>query len=180
MTQNTNTLGNPPQLATLCYVRSNGKTLMMCRDSRSEDVHYGKWNGLGGKFNPGETPEACAVREVYEESGLRIYNPRMAGVLTFPDFSHGKDWYVFVFTATIFEGKLVGSSLGDSQEQGRFQEHGSCAEGSLSWVPDEEVLKLSLWDGDKVFLPLIYQEKFFSGMFLYKQGSLHDHHITIY
>ena len=60
------------KLATLCYVRKSNQTLMIHRVKRSEDMHKGKWNGLGGKFEPGETPEECAIREILEESGLRV------------------------------------------------------------------------------------------------------------
>jgi 8-oxo-dGTP diphosphatase len=151
------------QLATLCYVRKAGKTLFLHRNKRSDDVHYGKWNGLGGKFNPGESPEDCVKREIREESGLEIFMPKLSGILTFPDFSHGKDWYVFVFTADTFSGTLTEST-----------------EGTLSWVPDEEVLKLSLWEGDQVFLPLLYQGRFFSGRFRYQDGVLKEHEIVTY
>ncbi len=163
MTQSTQSSQGTSQLATLCYVRNNGKTLFLHRNTSTRDVHYGKWNGLGGKFNPGESPEACVKREVLEESGLEIYAPKLCGILTFPDFSHGKDWYVFVFTADTFIGSLIESR-----------------EGSLSWTPDEEVLTLPLWDGDKHFLPLVYEGKFFSGTFKYKDGTLQDHTLTIY
>ena len=65
------------KLATLCYVRRNGETLMIHRIKRMNDIHQGKWNGLGGKFNPGETPEECVLREIYEESGLIASNPQL-------------------------------------------------------------------------------------------------------
>ena len=68
------------KLATLCYVRRGGKTFMMHRIKKQHDMHAGKWNGLGGKLEPGETPEECAVREVHEESGLRIWRPFCLGV----------------------------------------------------------------------------------------------------
>jgi ADP-ribose pyrophosphatase YjhB (NUDIX family) len=92
-------------LATLCYVQTGGKTLMMHRNKRPDDVHLGKYNGLGGKFEPGESPEECVVREVFEESNLRI-KPRLRGVMTFPQFAKGHDWYCFLYTASEFEGDL--------------------------------------------------------------------------
>jgi 8-oxo-dGTP diphosphatase len=157
-------MASTSQLATLCYLRSEGRTLFMHRNSGPEDVHFGKWNGLGGKFMPGETPEDCVKREVLEESGLNIYSPAMAGILTFPDFSHDKDWYVFVFTADTFDGALADSGN----------------EGSLEWIPDEEVFQLSLWEGDRVFLPLVFEGRFFSGMFRYSDGTLQHHELVIY
>src|SRR4051812_26466690 len=102
------------KLATLCYVKANGCTLMMHRIKKQDDMHAGKWNGLGGKLLPGETPEQCAIREIAEESGLKITNPRLRGILTFPAFrgaavqqSAGEDWYTFIFVVYEFTGALI-------------------------------------------------------------------------
>lgn len=151
------------KLATLCYVRKNGRTLMLHRVKKKDDVHEGKWNGLGGKFEPGESPEDCVIREVREEAGLRIRRPLLKGVLTFPDFARGDDWYVFVFTAAEFSGRLIDS-----------------AEGRLEWVPDRELLKLNLWEGDKVFLPLLRRRGHFSGKFQYRDGRLEKYGVEKY
>src|SRR5437016_5080550 len=94
-------------VATLCYLKSNGKTLMMHRNKKPGDVHKGKWNGLGGKLDAGESPDDCVVREIREESGLSIRDPRLRGVITFPLFKPGEDWLVFVYTASRFDGDLV-------------------------------------------------------------------------
>ena len=101
------------KLATLCYLRRNGRTLMLHRVKKQDDIHEGKWNGLGGKFEPGESPEECVVREVREEAGLKIKNPRLKGVLTFPGFAKGEDWYVFVFTAPEFTGRMRDCAEGE-------------------------------------------------------------------
>jgi len=87
------------KLATLCYIKDNStnKTLMLYRNKKENDYHEGKWNGLGGKFELGETPEECAIRELKEESGLTVENPKLKGLLTFPNFDGVDDWYVFVF-----------------------------------------------------------------------------------
>ena len=98
------------KLATLCYVRRDRQTLMIHRIKKANDMHLGKWNGLGGKLNPGESPEECAVREIFEESGLRVRNPQLKGVLTFPAFANDEDWYAFVFVVDNFEGELIDSS----------------------------------------------------------------------
>jgi len=148
------------KLATLCYLKKNGETLMLYRNKKKSDIHKGKWNGLGGKFNPGETPEECVIREVYEESGLHIKNPRLCGFLTFPQFSAGEDWYVFVFTATDFSGNLSLSS-----------------EGELSWIADNELLNLNLWTGDQYFLPLLDSGTYFSGKFIYRDGELIEYNL---
>jgi 8-oxo-dGTP diphosphatase len=151
------------QLATLCYLRRDGKTLMMHRIKKKNDIHKNKWNGLGGKFAPGETPEECVIREIKEECGLSISNPKLQGFLTFPSFSAGEDWYVFVFVAREFEGTLIDS-----------------IEGHLQWIKDEDLVQLNLWEGDKYFLPLLEQGNFFSAIFYYENGTLLRHHLTVY
>src|SRR5262245_10275629 len=78
-------------LATLCYVKRDGYILMVYRNKKATDIHEGKWNGLGGKFEAGETPEECVIREVYEESGLSIQSPKLCGLIMFPNFM-GNDW----------------------------------------------------------------------------------------
>lgn len=151
------------QLATLCYLMDGERTLMLHRIKKKNDVHEGKWNGLGGKFEPGETPEECAIREIKEESGLLMKNPRMHGLITFPMFDGKKDWYVFLFTASNFEGELI-----DSQE------------GKLGWIPNEKLLNLNLWEGDRIFIPWLFQEKFFSAKFIYENGIYISHSVDFY
>ena len=101
------------KFATLCYIRRAGQTLMLHRNKKPNDMHEGKWNGLGGEFEPGESPEECITREVREEAGLDIRNPQLHGLLMFPDFK-GDDWYVFAFTASEFEGELIDSPRGQA------------------------------------------------------------------
>lgn len=136
---------------------------MIHRIKKQNDMHAGKWNGLGGKLEPGETPEECVIREVVEESGLRIKHPVLHGVLTFPAFSQDEDWYAFVFTADEFEGELIDSS-----------------EGELRWIPDRELFQLNLWAGDLIFLPWVHENRFFSGKFIYQDGKLVDHSVVFY
>jgi 8-oxo-dGTP diphosphatase len=151
------------KLATLCYIRHQGKTLMVHRIKKENDIHIGKWNGLGGKLEPGETPEECAVREVFEESGLVVRQLCLKGLLTFPGFSNDEDWYAFVFVINEFEGQLVESP-----------------EGVLHWVNDEDILNLNLWEGDRFFLPWLDKPGFFSGKFTYLDNRLVSHHIVSY
>ena len=151
------------KLATLCYVKHDGKTLMMHRVKKVQDMHEGKWNGLGGKFEPGETPDECVIREIREESGLTIHNPRLRGFLTFPAFAKEEDWYVFVYTAENFTGSLIDS-----------------AEGRLEWIADSELSKLNLWEGDQHFLKWIEENRFFSAKFAYRDGALHEHHVVFH
>lgn len=126
-------------------------------------MHHGKWNGLGGKLEPGETPEECAIREIQEESGLIATQLILKGVLTFPNFSNDEDWYAFVFLVAGFEGSLIDSH-----------------EGILRWVENDKLLELNLWEGDRIFLPFLDQPGFFSGKFIYKDGNLLEHKMINY
>lgn len=150
-------------LTTLCYIKNNGKTLMLHRVKKQNDVHEGKWNGLGGKMEQGETPEECVIREILEESGLSVKKPRLCGILTFPLFSNNEDEYTFLFTATDFNGDLIDSS-----------------EGILQWIPDLEVLELNLWEGDRLFLKWLEDGRFFSGKLIYCDGKLVDYQVVFY
>lgn len=151
------------KLATLCYLRKNGKTLMIHRTKKYNDIHLGKWNGLGGKLEPGESPEDCARREVEEESGLLVKKMWLKGILSFPVFADNEDWYAFVFVIPEFEGQLM-----ESQE------------GRLQWIDDRDLLSLNLWEGDRIFLPWLDQPAFFSGKFVYKNGRLLEHSVNFY
>jgi 8-oxo-dGTP diphosphatase len=139
--------------ATLCYVEKSGKTLMLHRVKKKNDIHEGKWNGLGGKMEPGETPEECVVREVKEESGLRIEGPELKGILTFPRFDGRNDWLVFLYRAVRFSGRLTDSS-----------------EGRLEWIPTARLTELPLWEGDRLFLGWMHGGRFFSAKFVYERG----------
>jgi len=150
-------------LATLCYVKRDGQTLMVYRNKKPNDMHEGKWNGLGGKFEAGETPEECVRREVQEETGLVIQNPYLHGLLMFPKFK-GDDWYVFVFTATEFDGELLESS----------------PEGRLEWIDDEQLMSLDLWRSDHIFMPWIRESKFFSAKFIYEGDTMRDYEVIFH
>ena len=149
-------------LATLCYVRHDGKTLMVYRNKKPNDIHGGKWNGLGGKFEPGETPEECVIREIREESGLSIHSPKLCGLLMFPRFMEN-DWYVFVFTANEFTGELTESP-----------------EGRLEWIPDEKMHGLNLWESDHIFMPWMEEGKFFSAKFEYEGKVMKSYDVTFH
>jgi 8-oxo-dGTP diphosphatase len=150
-------------LATLIYVRKNGKTLMLYRNKKENDYHEGKWNGLGGKFEAGESPEECAVRELKEESGLIAKSLTMKGFITFPNFDGKNDWHVFLFTVEDFEGELINSP-----------------EGKLEWIEDEKLLELNLWEGDKIFIPWLFEDKFFSAKFVYENKRFVDYEVHFY
>lgn len=153
------------KLATLCYVKnlSEKTTLMLHRIKKENDMHEGKWNGLGGKFELGETPEECVIREVREESGLEIVEPKLHGFITFPAFDGFEDWYVFIFSASKYGGKLIDSN-----------------EGNLEWIKDSELFNLNLWDGDKIFMEWVNATRFFSAKFNYDNGKMLNYNVTFY
>jgi 8-oxo-dGTP diphosphatase len=150
-------------LATLCYVKHNGKTLMVHRNKKPNDIHEGKWNGLGGKFEAGESPEECIRREVQEESGLVIQNPHLHGLLLFTNFK-GNNWYVFVFTAREFTGELSESS----------------PEGRLEWVDNDKLTELNLWESDHIFLPWLENGRFFSAKFNYQGDKMMGYEVVFH
>jgi 8-oxo-dGTP diphosphatase len=117
---------------------------------------------VGGKFEPGESPEECVQREVLEESGLLIHNPKLHGLLMFPNFK-GHDWYVFVFTAREFEGELIDSP-----------------EGKLEWIPDERINALNLWESDQIFMPWIQKGKFISAKFIYQGDQMKSYEVSFH
>ena len=151
------------KLATLCYVMNENKTLMIYRNKKENDYHKGKWNGLGGKLEFGETPEECAIREIREESGLIVRNPKMKGIITFPMFDGVDDWYVFVFAIKDFQGELIDSN-----------------EGELEWIPNNNLFDLNLWEGDPIFIKWLFQDKFFSAKFIYEDGKYMEHEVVFH
>ncbi len=151
------------KLATLCYIKKDGKTLMLYRNKKENDYHEGKWNGIGGKFELSETPEECAIREIKEETGLDVKDPELKGMITFPLFDGKDDWYVFLFIVKNFSGELIDSP-----------------EGKLEWIPDEKITELNLWDGDRIFLEWLNQENFFSAKFNYEGKNFKDYTVNFY
>ena len=150
------------KLTTLCYIEKEDKYLMLHRVKKENDCNKDKWIGVGGKFEEGESPEECLVREVYEETGLTLINYRFRGIVTFvSDEWEGE--YMHLFTADAYEGELPEESMRD------------CEEGELVWVPKNEIENLNLWEGDKIFLRLLQErESFFSLKLRYEGENLKD------
>ena len=130
---------------TLCYIERGDEYLMLHRVKKENDINRDKWIGLGGKFEEDESPEECLLREVYEESGLRLTSWRYRGIVTFVNTKCSSE-FMHLFTADAFEGTV-----------------GPCDEGELEWIKKSELMKLTLWEGDKIFLRLLEtDEPFFS------------------
>ena len=145
-------------LTTLCYIEKDDCYLMMHRISKKNDLNAGKWIGVGGHFQEGESPEECLIREVLEETGLTLTRYRFRGIVTFVSDQWGCE-YMHLFTADEFEGELP---------EERMQ---ACPEGELKWVPKEAVPALRLWEGDKIFLKLLLERESFFSLKLCYQGD---------
>ena len=151
------------KIGTLCYIKKNNKTLMLHRVKKENDMHKNKWNGLGGKLIPGESPEECVIREIKEESGLNIKTPSLKGIITFPKFDNIEDWLVFVFIANKFSGDLIDSD-----------------EGNLKWIDDSDLLNLNMWEGDRIFIPWLSKNELFSAKFYYSNNNYIKHEVIFY
>lgn len=132
-------------LTTLCYIERDGAYLMLHRVKKEKDINKDKWIGVGGHFEEGESPEECLLREVAEETGLKLTDYRLRGVITFSTESYPVE-YMFLYTAEGFSGTMH-----------------ACDEGDLEWVPKEQVYELPVWEGDKIFFRLLEERRdFFS------------------
>ena len=121
----------------LCYIEKHGKYLMLHRVSKENDENAGKWIGIGGKFEEGESPEDCAVREVLEETGLTLNSLSYRGIVTFVSDEFGTE-YMHLFHSDSFSGDIR-----------------KCDEGVLEWIDKKKLYELTLWEGDKIFLELL-------------------------
>ena len=143
------------KLTTLCYIEKDDKYLMLHRVKKENDLNHDKWVGVGGKFEPDETPEECMLREVREETGLTLTKYQFRAILTFLS----DEWeteYIHLYTASEFTGTLL-----------------ECDEGNLEWIPKSEIDKLKLWEGDKIFFRLLNENRpYFSLKLVYEGDTL--------
>ena len=186
-------------LSTLCYIEKENKYLMLHRVKKEADANKDKWIGVGGKFEDGESPEECVLREVKEETGLTLTKYRFRGIVTFVSDKWDTE-YMHLFTATEYEGEDVfgewdsynnlaknknefennpkisdGTVCDDRQTKQAYV----CDEGELVWVQKSEIPNLHIWEGDKVFLQLLEErEEFFSLKLRYKGEKLVEVKIT--
>jgi 8-oxo-dGTP diphosphatase len=148
-----------PIVATLGYVLSpdRSKVLLVHRNARQDDEHLGKYNGLGGKMEPDEDIVECMRREIREEAEIDCVELSLRGSINWPGFGkHGEDWLGFVFLITRFEGTPPARN----------------AEGELEWVPLDQLYELPMWEGDRHFLPLVFDSdpRAFHGVMPYSNG----------
>ena len=141
---------------TLCYIEKGGKYLMLHRVRKENDENRDKWIGIGGKFEAGESPEDCVLREAKEETGLTLTDYRYRGIVTFVSDLWPTE-YMHLFTATDYEGVL----------------REDCDEGVLDWIDKQDLLALPMWEGDRIFLRMLDEDvPFFSLKLVYRGDTL--------
>lgn len=142
-------------LSTLCYIEKDNQYLMLHRTKKKNDINRDKWIGIGGKFEENESPEECIIREVKEETGLRLKSYQLRCIVTYVS-TNWENEYMYVFTSDDFEGNII-----------------ECNEGDLQWVNKDEVTKLNTWEGDKIFIEKMQKDKnFFTVKFEYDGDKL--------
>lgn len=129
------------QNTTLCYITRGDEVLMLHRVKKKNDLNHDKWIGIGGKFEGDESPDECLLREALEETGLTLTAWRCRGIVTFLTNEAYEGEYMYLFTADGFEGTLK-----------------ECDEGDLQWVSRAFLDALPKWEGDKIFLDLLWQD----------------------
>ena len=139
--------------STLCYLERGDEYLMLHRVKKDHDVNQGKWIGVGGKFQDGESPEECILRECLEETGLTLTEYRYRGLVTFVS-DEAPTEYMHLFTASRWTGSPI-----------------PCAEGELAWIKKAELRSLLMWEGDRIFLDLLEKDGPFFSLKLRYQGE---------
>lgn len=149
-----------PVLATLGYVLSADQTqvLLIHRNTRPDDPHFGKYNGLGGKLERNEDIVTGMKRELLEEAGIDVVGMRLRGTVSWPGFGkNGEDWFAFIFLIDSFRGEVRSAN----------------AEGTLEWVPVNRLAEVPMWDGDRYFLSMVFEPdgRTFHGVMPYQGGQ---------
>lgn len=142
------------KMTSLCYIEQDEKYLMLHRVKKENDENKDKWIGIGGKFEEGESPEECALREIKEETGLDVFELKYRGIVTFVSDIYPTE-YMHLFKATDFSGKIK-----------------ECDEGNLEWILKKDLFSLNLWEGDKIFLKLLDEERAFFSLKLVYEGDM--------
>lgn len=150
-------------LSTLCYIEKDGKYLMLHRIKKKNDINKDKWIGIGGKFEEGESPEECIIRETKEETGLTLKSYQLRCIVTYVSTTWETE-YMYVFTSNDFEGELI-----------------ECNEGDLEWIEKEKITELNTWEGDRIFIEKLQKDNpFFTVKFEYDGEKLEKYNLIEY
>ena len=146
-------MGFNGRATSLCYLERDGKYLVLHRTKKENDENQDKWIGVGGKFEPGETPDQCALREVKEETGLTMTDFALRGLIVFVSDVWGTE-YMYLYTATKWRGRLI-----------------DCDEGELVWLDKKALFEKNLWEGDRLVLKALDERTEFFMMKLRYEGE---------
>ncbi|MDD4688351.1 MAG: 8-oxo-dGTP diphosphatase [Eubacteriales bacterium] len=139
---------------TLCYIERDNKYLMLYRNKSKADPNNGKWLGIGGKLKQGETPDEAAIREVYEETGLILNDYQYRGAITFISDIYD-DEVMHLYYSNVFKGDIH-----------------ECDEGHLEWIDKDRIFDLNMWEGDRIFLKLLWNDApFFNLTLIYDKND---------
>lgn len=142
-------------ITTMCYLKRNHQTLLLHRIKKENDINEGKWIGVGGKLESGESVEECIRREIFEETGYIAQTLSLHGFVVFPGLYYGKDEGMFVYSCEDFSGDMI-----------------ECNEGVLEWINDEEIPDLRMWEGDYHFFDWMKDDCFHSAKIVYQNDHV--------
>lgn len=134
---------------TLCYIENKGSYLMLYRNRKPDDPNAGKWLGIGGKIEEGESPDECNRREVLEETGLVLGSAHFHGVIRFRATTY-EDEDMYLYSSSDFAP--ADESAAEAFARTGLYEPPPCSEGELAWIPREELMSLPMWEGDRAFV----------------------------
>lgn len=150
-------------LTTMCYLKRQHQTLLLHRIKKQNDINGGKWIGVGGKFEAGESAEECMKREVYEETGLTVHSLKLHGFVSFPGLYYGEDEMMFVYTCDDFSGDMH-----------------ECDEGILQWVDNDQIPSLPMWEGDYHFFEWLKDDRIHSAKIVYENDHVVEYQENVY
>lgn len=139
----------------MCYIKRDHQTLLLHRTKKEKDINGGKWIGVGGKFEPGESAEECMCREIHEETGLIAHQLQLRGIVSFPGLYYGQDEVMFVYTCHDFSGEMH-----------------ECDEGELQWIDNDQIYCLPMWEGDYHFFEWLKDNKIHSAKIVYENDHV--------
>jgi len=148
------------KMGVLGYIEKGSKVLMLYRNKKKNDMHEGLWVAPGGHIEKNEAPIEALEREIFEETGFKIKNPGLKLILTFPEDGEspfGDIWYGYVYRIKNFSGDMI-----------------TCNEGELMWIEKNELLDLNMWEGDKIFTPLIFEDGLYEVKLRYRKNVLKE------